>query len=123
MHRGLLTVAIICGLAACEATDGRLQGTREPCATASGTLLGCDDTVIETPEDACFRLVHCGAIPLDSDEDYVFDWDRCVFDVQRLPEYRYDLAIACIQNSSCDELKDDSLRSPDRPPCIEFGSQ
>jgi len=79
--------------------------------------------VIETAEDACFRLVHCGAIPLQSDEDYVFDWDHCVSDVDRLPEYRYDLALSCIQNSSCDQLKDDSLRNPDRPPCIDFGSQ
>ncbi len=108
---------------ACSAENGRLQGTREPCATASGTLLGCDDTTIDNQQEACFRLVHCGAIPLHSDEGFVFDWDACVRTMESLQEYRYQLALSCIESATCDELKDDSLRNPDRPLCLDFGQQ
>lgn len=113
------------GLAgACDGTDGRLQGVREPCATASGTLLDCDDAPIRTEEEACFRLVHCGAITLNSDEDWVFDWDRCVRTFEQLEDFRYELALACVQYASCDDLKtDNSPRNSEPPLCLDFGDQ
>lgn len=129
MHRGLPIVAALAALIACSACSAeegqQLHGTRGPCATASGTLLGCDDTTIETPEEACFRLVHCGAMPLEApNNEFVLDWDRCVLELQGLPQFRYDVAIACIENATCDELKvGDIEQDGNRPLCLNFGNQ
>lgn len=112
--------------------DGEsLQGVREPCSNASGTLLGCDDMPIESPEDACWRLVECGVIPLqyelEDDDDWVLDWAICVRMIERMSEARYEFVLQCIETSSCDDLKVEySPVEPRRgdlsiPLCLQFG--
>ena len=108
--------------------DGEsLQGTREPCATASGTLLGCDDLPIESPEDACWRLVECGVIPLEHEGDNVLDWTACVRFIERLTGARYDYTLQCIEASTCDDLTvgnspvNPGTSDPQLPLCLQYG--
>ena len=120
---GAATLVAACG------DEGSIQGVRQPCASASGTLLGCDDTTIETPEDACWRLVECGVIPLEHDEDNIFDWANCVYQIERLSEPRYDFALQCVETSSCDDLKvgnspvDPRIWDQSIPLCLQFGDR
>ncbi len=120
---GLWVGAVGCG------DDDSLQGTRDVCANASGTLLGCDEPTIDTPEDACWRLVDCGAIPLEHVDDHVLDWATCVRQIESFSEPRYDYTLECIQTSSCDDLKvDGSPVDPSRwprsvPLCLQYGDE
>jgi hypothetical protein len=117
-------------LSACD-VDAHRAGYRGECGNAGGTLLGCDDAPIETPEDACWRLVECGAIPVQNPEDQprcCFDWARCVEELSELPEWRQAFTLACIEASTCDQLK---WSNPDRPTnndlelpsCLQYGDQ
>ena len=110
-----VVIGLSLGAAACrdDVEGNPLQGVREPCSTAGGTLLGCDQPPIDTPEDACWRLVECGAIPLEHEENWVLDWASCVHDIERLSEPRYEFALECIETSSCDDLKVDL--------CLQYG--
>lgn len=122
----LIALGLALSLAACG-DDESLQGVREPCATASGTLLGCDDDPIESPEDACWRLVACGVIPLEHETDWVLDWASCVREIERMSEARYDYTLQCIEASSCDDLKVDNSpvnpgsSDPTLPLCLQYG--
>ena len=103
-----------------------MQGLRGPCAGSSGPFVGCEDVAIETSEDACWRLVECGAIPLaqnDPNLQWVTDWDECVDDLERLPADRHALVLACIEAASCEDLLlDNSPTAPGGEPlCYEFG--
>ena len=122
----LAAAAILFGLSGCG--DGEsLQGTREPCSTASGTLLGCDDDPIESPEDACWRLVECGVIPLDHETEWVLDWASCVGEIERMSEARYEYTLNCIESSSCDDLRvgnspvNPGSSDPVLPLCLQYG--
>jgi hypothetical protein len=75
------------------------------CAHAGGTLLGCDSGPIETAEDACAKLLACGAIALIS-SDYP-DRNDCLRAIGGMPDESQALALACIDASSCDLLAGD----------------
>ena len=121
----LLAVALV-SMAACEDEAG-VQGHRGPCAAgAAGAFVGCEDAPIETSEDACWRLVECGVIPLvqnDPDLQWVTDWDECVSDLERLPEDRRAFVLDCIAAASCEDLLlNNSPTTPGGEPlCYEFG--
>jgi hypothetical protein len=97
-------------LAACG-DDESSPGARSECA-AGGELNDCPDAE-RTPEDACWRLVECGAIGIKGKGDNDFNWGHCVDDLERsLPEAS-STAINCIAASTCDQLRVDG--SPDQP--------
>jgi len=104
--------AILCAAAAVAlagaACDG--DGTRGPCASGAG--LGCP-AAVTTAEEACSRLVSCGAIPLQSDNNDVFDWGKCADRIEGLTDDRARLVVACVAASTCDDLRTEG--SPDRP--------
>jgi hypothetical protein len=111
--------------------DEAAPGVRGQCATAVGEPV-CDSEAIETGEDACWKLVECGSIPVvepvPDDDDY-FDQPQCELFFQRLSEHRYDVSLACIEAASCDQLRfeggpDTPTRNPEgMPPCLEYGDQ
>lgn len=103
------TLSFLVLLAACNAGDDTTDGARASCAQG-GVLTDCPDAP-HTSEGACWRLVDCAAIPLDSMND--FDWKRCVDYIDTRTADRQTLVIDCIAASSCDALKVDG--SPDRP--------
>jgi hypothetical protein len=105
-------------LGACDGTDG----TRGPCA-AGGQILDdptCHD--VETVDDACWKLVECGVIPLESEEGGPPDWSNCVGWLEDMREHNRTLAIACVDAASCDQLLvNDSPNNPyERPDCLEL---
>lgn len=108
--------ALVCGgLLACD-PSGSTPGLRGPCSTPSGEPLGCDEQPIETAEDACWKLVSCGAIPVanpDDDPDCCFDYTRCIDELGELEQLGHDFALACIEGATCDQLR--WRGSPDRP--------
>jgi hypothetical protein len=118
-------VALLCAGAAVPACDseGSADGARGPCASPAGELVGCEPGSIETPEDACFRLVDCAAIPIEAEEN--LDWGDCVDILENFSADRYDFAIACIEASSCDELRPNGGPSTpfERTLCLQHGGQ
>ncbi len=117
--------AALASVAACDG-DGAVQGHRTPCATPAGAFVGCETEPLETAEDACWRLVDCGVIPLERNEDqqFVFDWRDCVLSLEDLPSEREDFIIACIGASACDDLLvPNSPRTPDDDEllCLQYG--
>jgi len=92
-----------------DATD---PGVRDQCADSSGVIIGCTPRAVETPMDACWKLVDCGALPQSSDN---YDWADCVRDIERMIEERQSLVLACVDASTCDDLKADL--------CLELGQQ
>ncbi len=132
-HRwGLVLLALAAfGLGACG-DEGPLQGARSACSYAGGSGLDCNTVPIETPEDACWKLVGCGAIPLDEpdpDRNWVLDWARCVRTVENLQSFQETLALRCVEVASCDQLKNEN--SPTQPSggeqslplCLQYGDQ
>ena len=120
---GRLAIAVVCvGLSACGAGDDTNEGTRGLCAQG-GALVDCPDAP-RTAQGACWRLVDCGAISVQSDNANRFTWGRCVDELERLIEARRELVIACIAASTCDELRvAGSPRTPDPNAmhCLRFG--
>lgn len=118
----LMTFGGVAGLAACGADDDTTGGTRGECALG-GALTDCPDAE-RTAEAACWRLVDCAAISLESDNENRFTWPRCVDLLERQTADRQRLAINCIAASSCDELRvEDSPTRPDPNAmhCLRFG--
>ena len=125
------TATLGLGLGGCE-DDVPLQGARTPCSHAGGSGLECVSEPIETAEDACWRLVDCGVIPLDEpdpDRNWVLDWERCLRTVAGMGEFQQTLVLRCVESSTCDQLKADS--SPNAPSggeealpiCLQYGDQ
>jgi hypothetical protein len=105
-------------LAACDGTDG----TRGPC-TAGGQILddgSCFD--VETVDDACWKLVECGVLPLDHVDEGGIDWGRCVGHLEGMRAHDRELALACVDAASCDQLiVNDSPDNPyEWPDCLEL---
>ncbi len=107
--------------------DGAAPGVRGQCATAIGEPL-CEDTPIETADDACWKLVGCGSIPVaNEEEENYFDYSNCIDRIEGLSAHRQALSLACIEASTCDQLRFDN--GPNRPgnsseampPCLEYG--
>jgi len=103
--------------------DGSSQGFRGPCA-APGAI-DCPSAPLETAEDLCWRLVECGSIPVAGPEgNSVFDWPRCVESVNSLDDYQFEFSLACVEASTCDELKTNgSPNDPGVPVCLRHGNQ
>lgn len=112
-------------LAACGAGDDTATGSHARCAEG-GAINDCSDTVT-TAEDACWKLVDCAAIPVESgDKDKRFDWGSCVDTIQTAIDVEQQLIISCIGASSCDALK--TAQSPDNPDvgqmaCFQLGGR
>jgi hypothetical protein len=106
-------------LPACDDMGGA-SGARGPCAS-SGEILACDEAV-ETAEDACWKLVDCGVIPVDHADENGPDWGRCMGRLDRFDEVARDVAIACVGAASCDALiVNDSPTNPyEWPDCLEI---
>ena len=97
---------------------------RHALCSEGGALDSCPDTV-RTPEDACWRLVDCGAIPLSSTTNK-FTWGKCIDAIEGQDAAAEQLIIACIAQSSCDALKvpgspDDA--DPNDIVCLHFGAE
>ncbi len=112
-------LAVWLGAAGCDDT-GSVDGTRGPCA-AGGQVLGCDDEVA-TIEDACWKLVQCGEIPVDHVNEGGADWGNCVERLEELDGSMAAVSIACVDAASCDAL---AVNGPpgdpyDWPDCLEF---
>ena len=121
----LLAVALVC--AGCSA-DESTPGVRSVCAEPSGPLGECAAMPLASADEACWRLVECGAIPVANPEDEpdcCFDWAECVEYIEELPDPQYELSLACIESASCEALR--AGGSPDRtndlPPCLEYSDR
>lgn len=118
----LLLACALC--AACDDTEDK-DGARGSCA-AGGVLSGCDDAE-RTVEAACWRLVECGSLPLESgDIDNVNrpDFGNCLDVLDRMTDERAALVIACVVSSTCDELQVPGSPAPYQyPACFDYGAQ
>lgn len=91
-------------LCACSAGDDTATGAHARCAEG-GAINACPDTVV-TAQDACWRMVDCGAIAVNSgDMDNNFDWGQCVDRIESSIDVAQDLIVSCIGASSCDALR------------------
>jgi hypothetical protein len=110
-------------LPACGTGDDVASGSRANCAQG-GALTDCPDAE-RTTEGVCWRLVDCGAIPIDHPEPFRIDWGSCVDGLQSLTADRQRLVVSCIAASTCDQLRVDG--SPDQPDrdqmyCLRLGA-
>ena len=108
--------AVLFSAAAC-AVDGPRSGDRDPCSGDDD--MDCDPVALAGAEEACWRLVQCGAVPAanpESEPSCCFDWAACVNRIESLPDDQFELALACIEASQCDELK---AESGDLPRCLD----
>ena len=113
---------VLLSLCACSAGDDTSTGAHAKCSEG-GAINSCDTDVV-TAQDACWKLVDCGAIPVSSDKDGRFDWGACVDTIEGTIDVGQQLTIACIGASSCDALKVEG--SPDQPnphqiSCLNLG--
>jgi len=115
-------VALIALAASCDDTKA-VDGARTGCAVG-GALNGCQ-AASATVIDACNRLVDCGSIPVDNDDENGFDWGRCVDQLESRQIDQQRFTVSCIVASTCDELRTDG--SPNSPygriPCLSFGQR
>lgn len=113
--------AVIAALFFFASCDG-IDGTRGPCAAGGQILEDPSCEAVETIEDACWKLVQCAVIPLDSDEGGPRDWGSCVDRLEDMRDHNRDLALACVDAASCDQLiVNDSPNNPyEWPDCLEL---
>ncbi len=128
MRRILILALALVPLVACS-FDENAPGVRGPCGATNGEPL-CPAESIVTGDDACWKLVQCGSIPIESEEDNIFDEPFCEFFFDRLSPHRYRISVACVAASTCDQLRfEDGPVNPraDRPErmplCLEYGDQ
>jgi hypothetical protein len=122
----LIALAAASAAAACD-FEGSKPGVRDQCAVGAGPLSPCERVEVVSPEDACWRLVECGSIPVvnpEDEPDCCFDWSRCVDYLEELPDPQLEVSLACVEAATCDSLKWNG--SPNRPndelpPCLEQG--
>jgi hypothetical protein len=114
----LASLAAALVAAACDST-GSADGARGPCA-GGGQILG-DCGEVETPEDACWKIVECGVFPVDAEGDRL-DWGRCVDHIESYDDDNQAVVIACVAASSCDALYvNDAPDNPyEWPDCLEY---
>lgn len=106
-----LALALAC--AACSAGDDTATGAHSQCGEGGAIDgSGCSGAVT-TAQDACWKLVDCGAIPVSSDNNNVFDWGACVDRIETYIDVGQQLVLSCIGASSCDALRVPG--SPDQP--------
>src|SRR5260221_14176535 len=107
-------------LAACTAGDDTASGARGFCSEG-GPLTSCPDSP-RTAQGACWHMVDCGAIAINSgDIDNNFDWGQCVDRIEATTDVAAQLIIGCIVASSCDALKvNGSPHNPDEHQMLCF---
>lgn len=100
--RMCLAFALVGALGACG-DDGPTPGARDHCAEG-GAINDCDDTAL-TAYAACDKLVTCGLIVRDSN-DNGFDYGACLDEIFRAgDDGTAGFIVACIAASSCDQLE------------------
>ena len=115
---------VLLSLCSCSAGDDTSTGAHAKCSEG-GAINDCDIDVV-TAQDACWKLVDCGAIPVSSDNNNVFDWGACVDRIETFIDVGEQLAIDCVGASSCDALRVEG--SPDQPDanqisCLHLGGR
>ncbi len=115
-------------LAACSFEEAS-PGVRGQCGATNGEPL-CPASAIENGEDACWKLVECNAIPIASPEgENYFDYAFCASYFERLDAHRYNISLACVATSTCDQLQfldgpgEPSRTAERRPICLEYGDR
>ena len=110
------TTLVFIALVACSGGDDTADGTRGPCA--EGGELNNQDCHAnpQTPWDACWRMVDCGAIPVHQNDEYRDDFDNCLTAIESMLAGQQQLTIDCIGASTCDQLRLDNDR------CFLFGN-
>jgi hypothetical protein len=98
------TCCLLLALGGCGLGDDVADGSRAQCAEG-GALNDTCTREVTTPEQACWRMVDCGALQLHRDNQGSFDWSRCVGEIQDTGDVQARLIIACINASTCDQLK------------------
>ncbi|HEX7842599.1 MAG TPA: hypothetical protein VF469_34235 [Kofleriaceae bacterium] len=121
---GRLAIAAMCAAwaGACGTGDDTNAGTRAECALG-GALTDCPEAQ-RSSQGACWRLVDCGAIAIESNSQNRFTWGRCVDSLDSLTADRQRLVIDCVAASTCDELRvSGSPTNPDphQMHCLRFG--
>jgi hypothetical protein len=101
------TCIALLAIAACGLGDDTADGTRDQCAEG-GELNNTCSGAVTTPEQACWRMVDCGAIPLHQMGGGEFDWSRCVEQIERTGDPQARLIMGCVGASTCDQLKANS---------------
>src|SRR5687768_15254377 len=101
-------VALLTGCA-----DDPTPGVISPCDTPGGPLTGCapPSASLELPtiEEACARLVDCGVLLVDQQNesgDHFGDYTSCVNDLRgdEFSAARLDFVLRCIDVSTCQDL-------------------
>lgn len=95
---------LLAATAACSLGDDAADGSRAQCAEGGALNDTCANN-ITTAEQACWRLVDCGAVRLHEDQYYDFDYSLCVEEIEGAGMVQSRLIIACIGASTCDNLK------------------
>jgi hypothetical protein len=108
------TSLVFLALVACNAGDDTADGARGLCAEG-GELNDCSATP-QTAWDACWRMVDCGAIPVHHSDENRDDFDDCVEAIEGMLAPAQRLTIACINVSTCDQLRLEDDR------CFLFGA-
>lgn len=114
---------LLCGAAACDVDGEPRPGARERCGSAAAPLAECGPAPVAGAEDACWRLVECGAVPAanpESNPSCCLDWASCVDYVEGLPDEQFEAALACIASATCDELRPHGMRAATQAPaCLD----
>lgn len=96
--------------------DDVTPGVRDECASFGGAGLECEREPIESIADVCEKLLDCGVFPLDNMNG--FGWTECMALDDDLDDLTRETIFACVEISSCDELK----RENGEPPlCLQHG--
>ena len=117
-----ILAALLCIAGACGIDPPR-SAARGPCTSDTDTGPDCEPVALASAEDACWRLVQCGALPVanpESDPTCCFDWGACVNHVDSLPDEQFEMSLACIEASTCDDLKPGS--GGGLPHCVDLSS-
>jgi hypothetical protein len=116
-YAAVAALALI-AFAGCDGTDG----TRGPCAAGGQILDDPSCEAVETVEDACWKLVECGVLPLEGGEGGPADWGDCVGRFEDMRAHNRELAVLCVDAASCDQLiVNDSPNNPfEWPDCLEL---
>ncbi len=108
------TPCLLLVLGACGLGDDSADGGRKQCSEG-GVLNDTCPSTLRTAEDACWRMVDCGAIQLHREGQYDRDWSRCVGEIWDTGDVQERLIIACVGASTCDQLR----AAPDA--CFAYG--
>ncbi len=115
-------IVVVFALGGCGTGDDTTEGTRGLCAQG-GALTDCPDAE-RTAQAACWRLVDCGAISVQSDNENRFTWGRCVDTLESQTADRHRLVVSCIAASTCAELRVNNSPispNPNDMRCLRFG--